>query len=78
MAIKDKAQVRKIGHLKVAVGFLLIIVIGSLMWYTASLGIDYPTVAIYRFEFFILVVILVVSIAASNRIIDKVYSGKKG
>lgn len=78
MTVDDKARVRKIGHLKVAVGFLLIIVIGSLMWYTASLGIEHPTEGIYRFEFFILTVILVVSVAASNRIINKVYSRKKG
>lgn len=77
MALKDKAQVRKIGHLKVAVGFLILAVIGPLMWLTLSLRMEHPSEAIYSLEFFILVITGFVLIAASNRIIDKVYSGKK-
>jgi uncharacterized membrane protein len=77
MVLKDKARVRKIGHLKVAVGFLILAVIGPLMWLTTSLRMEHPSEAIYPLEFFILVITAFVLIAASNRIIDKVYSGKK-
>jgi len=42
MAVKDEARVRKIGHLKVAVGFLILAVMGPLMWLTLSLRVLYP------------------------------------
>jgi hypothetical protein len=77
MAIKDKARDRKNGHLKLAAGFLILAVIGPLMWLTTSLRIEHPSEAIYYVEFIILVITAFVLIAASNRIIDKVRSGKK-
>jgi hypothetical protein len=77
MAIKDKARERKLGYSKLATGFLILAVIGPLMWLTTSLSIEYPSEAIYHVEFIILVITAVVLITASSKIIDKKYSGKK-
>lgn len=77
MAIKDKARDRKLGYLKLAAGFLILAVIGPLMWLTNSLIYEHPSEAIYYFEFIFLIIIAFVLITASSRIIDKIYSGKK-
>jgi uncharacterized membrane protein len=77
MAVKDKARVRKIGHLKVAVGFLILAVFGPLMWLATSLRVEHPSEGIYPLEFFILFTTAIVLITASNKIIDKIYSRNK-
>lgn len=77
MAIKDKVPNRKIGYLKLAAGFLILAVIGPLMWLTTILRNEHPSEAIFYVEFFILIITAFVLITASNRIIDKIYSGKK-
>ncbi len=74
---KNQRANSKNWHLKIVVGFIILIIFVPILWLITNLRIQYPSVPIYDIEFIIVVVTVFLLIWVSSRIIERRYKEKK-